>query len=208
MQYDETPLSAEPERIRRVLLQEIPTWSPMYVVPMAVGFLVSFLVVGATSVALSWGLSIYQDTPFPSRATWGMLVGGYAAALLLGWLGPRAGRRFEGLRHGERDSGCLGLLIPVLGGNLFDTAVFLAKGPQMGAAGLELAATVVAVCLARPGADRGRIVKAVQKAQAGVDTGKVEYVLRKLSDYDFIEGKEMLRVPPGRIRDLGAMEGS
>lgn len=206
MQFDETPLHAEPERIKRVLLQEIPTWSPVYTVPMAFGCFVSTLIVAVTSVAVSWGVSLNQGTPFPSNATWGFLVGGFVLAALFGWLGPRQGRRFQGLRHGEKGGGCLGLLVPLLGGNLYDTAVFLVKGPQMGQAGLELATTVVAVCLARPGADRPRIVKAVQKLAAGTEAAKVEFILRKLAQYEIVEGEKLIRIPPSRIRDFGALE--
>lgn len=206
MQFDETPLSAEPERIRKVLLQEIPTWSPVYVVPMAAGFLASLLVVSVTGVAVSWGVAMSQGTPFPNPSTWGVVLGVFLVALLVGWLAPRPSRRFTGLRHGERGAGCLSLLVPLYGGNLFDTAVFLVKGPQMGPAGLELATTVVAACLARPGADRARIVKAVQKMVAGTESAKVEFILRKLTEHEIVEGKTMIRVPPSRIRDFGALD--
>lgn len=206
MQFDETPLSAEPERIRKVLLQEIPTWSPVYVVPMAAGFLASLLVVSVTGVAVAWGMSLSQGVDFPSPAVWGYVLGGFVLAGLVGWLAPRPSRRFTGLRHGERGAGCLSLLVPLYGGNLFDTAVFLIKGPQMGPAGLELATTVVGACLARPGADRGRIVKAVQKLVPGTESAKVEFILRKLTEREIVEGNAMIRVPPSRIRDFGALE--
>lgn len=206
MQFDETPLSAEPEQIRKVLLQEIPTWSPVYVVPMAVGFLASLLVVAVTSVAVAWGISASQGVEFPSAAVWGYVLGGFLLAGLLGWLAPRPTRRFTGLRHGERGAGCLAMLVPLYGGNLFDTGVFLVKGPQMGPAGLELATTVVGACLARPGADRARIVKAVQKLAPGTESAKVEFLLRKLAEHEILEGNTMIRVPPSRIRDFGALE--
>lgn len=206
MQFDETPLSAEPERIRKVLLQEIPTWSPVYVIPMAAGFAASLLVISVSGVAVAWGISLSQGLEFPNPSMWGVVLGVFLVAVLVGWLAPRPTRRFTGLRHGERGAGCLGMLVPLYGGNLFDTGVFLIKGPQMGPAGLELATTVVGACLARPGADRARIVKAVQKLVPGTESAKVEFILRKLAEHEILEGNTMIRVPPSRIRDFGALE--
>lgn len=205
MQFDETPLTAEPERIHQALLHEIPTWSPTYVVPLVVGFLVSVACVGGLSLGATWGLTRAMDRPFPSVV--GVLVAGYLVSLLVGWLAPRPDLRRGGYRRGEKDaSGCVGVLFPLLAGNLFDGLSFLARRPNLRVGDLEVATTLVTACLKHPGADRARIVKAVVKALPKSERALVEHVLDELRLRGIVQGKELLRIPPGRARDFGAVE--